>query len=87
MIFGPKIGDSVRLHYKASIARIAAFETPVGFGSCQGAVGVVEIIGQGPGPKNLGVRVGAHLVTFYIAPLKRSAAASPLRSKAAFTAK
>lgn len=62
MIYGPKIGESVRLHYKASVAKVASFRSPIGFGTCHGAVGRIEIIGRGPGPMNLGVRVGAHLI-------------------------
>jgi hypothetical protein len=53
MIFAPRFGESVRIHYNKRVAKSSRWHT---------AIGRIEIIGKGPGPRNLGVRIGAHLV-------------------------
>ena len=49
MIFGPRLGELVRLHYRASVARIAPHH---------GREGLIVAIGKAPGPCNIGVDIG-----------------------------
>jgi len=53
MIFHPRIGQRVRLHY----ARGAAAVMPG-----HGKLGVVRTVPRGPGPRNVGVEVEGRLV-------------------------
>jgi hypothetical protein len=53
MIFHPRPGQPVRLHYRKS----AAFAIPH-----HGKAGVVRIVSRGPGPRNVGVETEARLV-------------------------
>ncbi len=53
MIFHPKVGQCVRIHY----ARKAARHMPH-----QGRMGVVRVVPIGPGPRNIGVEVDGGLI-------------------------
>lgn len=53
MIRRPREGQRVQLWYAAPRRRIAPHH---------GAVGVVAIVGRGPGPRNAGVDVGGRVV-------------------------
>ena len=53
MIFHPRLGRHVRLHY----ARHAAASMPH-----HGKVGVVRIVSVGPGPRNVGVEIDGQLI-------------------------
>ena len=53
MIFHPRVGQQVRIHY----ARKAASHMPH-----HGKTGVVRVVATGPGPRNIGVEIDAGLV-------------------------
>ena len=53
MIFHPRAGQHVRLHY-AKRSASAMFH--------HGAVGVVRIVARGPGPRNVGVEIEGRIV-------------------------
>ena len=53
MIFHPRIGQHVRLHY----AKGAAAAMPY-----HGRMGVVRVVSLGPGPRNVGVEIDGRLV-------------------------
>ena len=53
MIFHPRIGQHVRIHYAK---RIAAFMPH------HGKTGVVRLVGHGPGPRNVGVETDGRTV-------------------------
>ena len=53
MIFHPRIGQRVRLHYAKHAASIMPHH---------GKVGVVRLVGSGPGPRNVGVEVDGRTV-------------------------
>ena len=53
MIFHPRIGQRVRLHYAKRSASIMPHH---------GKVGVVRLVGSGPGPRNVGVEVDGRTV-------------------------
>ena len=53
MIFHPRIGQRVRLHYIKRAAPIMPHH---------GKVGVVQVVGSGPGPRNVGVEVDGRTV-------------------------
>ena len=54
MIFHPRPGQRVRVHY----AKGAAATMPY-----HGRVAVVRTVANGPGPRNVGVEIDGHLVT------------------------
>jgi len=53
MIFHPREGQRVRIHY----AKRAAPDMPH-----HGRVGVVRTVSSGPGPRNVGVKIGGRIV-------------------------
>ena len=53
MIFHPRIGQRVRVHY----GRSAAARMP-----WHGRVGVVRLVGHGPGPRNVGVEIAGRVI-------------------------
>lgn len=53
MIFHPKPGERVRVHY----AKAAADRMPF-----HGRTGVVRIVAKGPGPRNVGVEIDGRIV-------------------------
>jgi hypothetical protein len=64
MIYGPKINDLVRVHYKASVAKVSPHESKTGR---------IVRIGRGPGPKNVAVRMNetSELAVFPMGNLTR----------------
>jgi len=63
MIFGPKIGDPVRVHYRASMARIMPLH---------GQRGVIRIVCRGPGPRNHGVEIDGQVYSVPMGNLVRA---------------
>ena len=53
MIFHPRVGQHARLHYAKRMAALAPHH---------GKVGVVQVVGSGPGPRNVGVEVDGRTV-------------------------
>ncbi len=53
MIFQPRVGQSVRIHYARQWARLMPYH---------GLTGVVRIVARGPGPRNVGVQIGGQMV-------------------------
>ena len=53
MIFHPRSGQHVRLHYAKRLASVIRHH---------GAVGVVRVVSRGPGPRNVGVEVDGRIV-------------------------
>ncbi len=53
MIFHPRPGQRVRMHY----ARRAACLVPY-----HGRIGTVRVVAKGPGPRNVGVEIDGRLV-------------------------
>jgi hypothetical protein len=49
VIYGPRIGETVRVHYNAKVAKRARWH---------GCIGHIVAIGRGPGPMNIAVDVG-----------------------------
>lgn len=52
MMANPRVGQLVRVHYRKRFAAAMPWH---------GAVGVVEIVSRGPGPRNHGVRINGRL--------------------------
>lgn len=78
MIFHPKIGQRVRVHYAQRAARYMPLH---------GKVGVVRIVTQGraPGPRNVGVEIDGQIVVIprgnlVAMPEKTSVAGTEVRS-------
>ena len=55
MIFHPRPGQRVRIHYAKRSASIMPHH---------GKVGIVLIVSRGPGPRNVGVEIDAQTVVF-----------------------
>ena len=53
MIFRPRVGQRVRIHYARRSASIMPHH---------GRTGVVRIVAKGPGPRNVGVEIDGLLV-------------------------
>jgi len=53
VIFRPRLGQCVRIHYAKRSASIMPYH---------GKVGVVRIVSSGPGPRNVGVQVDGRTV-------------------------
>ena len=53
MIFHPRIGQHVRLHYAKRAAMVMPYH---------GRTGVVRVVSSGPGPRNVGVEIDGRLV-------------------------
>ena len=53
MIFHPRVGQRVRVHYAKHVATMKPYH---------GEVGVVRVASGGPGPRNVGVEIDARLV-------------------------
>ena len=53
MIFHPRGGQDVRVHYAQGAAGVMPYH---------GKAGVVRLVGRGPGPRNVGVEIGGRLV-------------------------
>jgi len=53
MIFHPRMGQRVRVHYAKRRAAVMPY---------QGKVGVVRVVSRGPGPRNTGVEIDGQLV-------------------------
>ena len=53
MIFHPRPGQHVRIHYAKRSASVMPHH---------GKTGVVRIVSRGPGPRNIGVEIKGHLV-------------------------
>ena len=53
MIFHPRVGQRVRVHYAKAFATSMPHH---------GKSGVVRIVAKGPGPRNVGVEIDGHLV-------------------------
>ena len=53
MIFHPRIGQRVRVHYAKRGAAVMPYH---------GRTGVVRIVAAGPGPRNVGVEIDGHVV-------------------------
>ena len=53
MIFHPRIGQRVRVHYAKRAAAVMPHH---------GKRGVVRIVTTGPGPRNVGVEIGGRVV-------------------------
>lgn len=76
MIFHPKVGQHVRVHY----AQRAAPHMPY-----HGKYGVVRIVSRGPGPRNVGVEIDGQIVVIprgnlVAMPDKTSAAGTEVKS-------
>jgi len=53
VIFHPRFGQRVRVHYARHVAATMPYH---------GKVGVVRVASQGPGPRNVGVELAGQLV-------------------------
>ena len=53
MIFHPRVGQNVRVHYAKHVAAMMPYH---------GAAGVVRVASRGPGPRNTGVELDGRLV-------------------------
>ena len=53
MIFHPRIGQRVRVHYAKRAAAVMPHH---------GRIGVVRIVTNGPGPRNVGVEIDGRIV-------------------------
>ena len=53
MIFHPRPGQHVRIHYAKRSAPVMVHH---------GAVGVVRVVSRGPGPRNVGVEIDGRIV-------------------------
>ena len=53
MIFHPRIGQRVRVHYAKAAATVMPHH---------GKVGIVRVVSRGPGPRNVGVEIDGRLV-------------------------
>ena len=53
VIFHPRLGQQVRIHYNRRSAAAIPYH---------GETGVVRIAGRGPGPRNVGVEIGGQIV-------------------------
>ncbi len=53
MIFHPKVGQRVRIHYARAWAQFMPYH---------GQTGVVRIVARGPGPRNVAVQLGGQMV-------------------------
>ena len=53
MIFHPRPGQHVRVHYAKRVASTMPHH---------GAVGIVRVVAHGPGPRNVGVEIDGKLV-------------------------
>ena len=53
MIFHPRGGQDVRVHYARCMAGVMPYH---------GKAGVVRVVASGPGPRNVGVEIGGRLV-------------------------
>ena len=53
MIFHPRVGQRVRVHYAKRMAAMMPYH---------GKPGVVRVVSRGPGPRNVGVEINGRLV-------------------------
>jgi hypothetical protein len=49
VIYGPRLGETVRVHYNAKVAKRVRHH---------GGIGPIVAIGRGPGPMNIAVKIG-----------------------------
>jgi hypothetical protein len=49
VIYGPRLGETVRIHYNAKVAKRVRHH---------GGIGPIVAIGRGPGPMNIAVKIG-----------------------------
>ena len=52
MIFHPRVGQAVRVHYAKAVAAMMPHH---------GKTGVVRVVSRGPGPRNVGIEIDGKL--------------------------